>query len=46
MGDKGNDVPVVPPEMTNGEIIEALLALARAMTIYMNRGVKPRVNSM
>ena len=46
MGDKGNEVPVVPPEMTNGEIIEALLALARAMTTHVNRGVEPRVNAM
>ena len=32
--------------MTNGKIKDALLALARAMTISVNRGVKPRVNSM
>ena len=39
----GNDVPVVPLEMNNGEIREALLALARDMTINVNKGIDPRV---
>ncbi|TMW95587.1 hypothetical protein EJD97_008631 [Solanum chilense] len=42
----GNDVPVVPLEMTNGEIRETLLALALAITTYVNRCVDPRVNAM
>ena len=46
MGGEGNEVPMVPPKMTNGEIIEALLALARAMTTHVNRGDEPRVNAM
>ena len=28
IGGQGNDVPVVPPEMTNGEIRKALITLA------------------
>ena len=35
---------MVPLDMTNGEIREALLALARAMTTHVNRGVEPRVS--
>ena len=30
--------------MTNGEIREALLFLARATTTNMNKGIEPRVN--
>ena len=41
----GNQVLVVSPDMTNGEIREALLALARAMTAQVNRNVEPRVNA-
>ena len=35
---------MVPPKMTNGEVREALLALAQAMTTHVNRGIEPRVN--
>ena len=40
----GNDVSVVPLEMTNGEIREVLLAIARALTTHVNMGLAPRVN--
>ncbi|TMW89911.1 hypothetical protein EJD97_016460 [Solanum chilense] len=40
----GNDVLVVPPKMTNGDIREALLTLVRSLTTNMNRGIEPRVN--
>ncbi|TMW96435.1 hypothetical protein EJD97_007363 [Solanum chilense] len=43
---EGNEFLVGPPDMTNGEIIEVLLALARAMTTHVNKGVEPRVSSM
>ena len=32
------------PRNANGEIKEALLLLARALTTYVNRGIEPRVN--
>ena len=41
---EGNEVLVVSPDMTNGEIREALLSLARSMTTHVNRGIEPRVN--
>ena len=41
---RSNDVPVVPREMTNGEIREDLHALARALTTHVNMGTEPRVN--
>ncbi|TMW81050.1 hypothetical protein EJD97_012431 [Solanum chilense] len=44
IGGEGNEVRLVPPEMTNGEIREALLDLARSMTTYVNRGIEPKVN--
>ena len=37
IGGQGNEVSVVPTEMTNGEIREAFLALARAMTCMLLR---------
>ena len=40
----GNDVPVVPPEMTSGEIREAFLILDRALTTHVNRGIEHRGN--
>lgn len=43
--EEGNDVPVVPPGMTNVDIRE-LLYLARAMTTHVNRGVEPRTKAM
>ena len=39
---QGNEVPVVPPHMTNGEIREAILALARVITTHVTMGVEPR----
>ena len=44
IGGQGNDVLVVPPKMTNGEIREALLTLARDLTTHVNMDVAPRVN--
>ena len=35
-----NDVLVVPSETTNGEIGEALLILARALTTHVYRGIE------
>ena len=40
----GNDVPVLPLDMTNGKITESLLALDRAITTHVNKGFKPMVN--
>ena len=37
---------MVPPKMNNGEIIECLLDLARAMTTHLNWVVEARVNAM
>ncbi|XP_015084123.1 uncharacterized protein LOC107027476 [Solanum pennellii] len=44
--DGNNKVSIIPPEMDNGEIREALLTLARAMTTQVNRDIGPRVNAM
>ena len=46
IGGEGNEVPVVPPNMTNDEIREALLALAQFIATHVNRCVEPRVSSM
>ena len=46
IGGQGDEVLVVPLDMTNGDIRETLLAQARAMTTHMNRGVDPRVNAL
>ena len=40
----GNDVSVVPPEMTNGEITKALRTLVNALTTHANMGFPHRVN--
>ena len=40
----GNEVPVVPPEMTNGEIRGALLILSRALTTHVNMGTETRLD--
>ncbi|XP_015072539.1 uncharacterized protein LOC107016644 [Solanum pennellii] len=40
------EVSVVHPDMISGEIREALLALARAMTTYVNRGIETRVSAV
>ena len=39
----GNYVPVVPPEITNVEIREALLAIYRALSTHVIMGIEPRV---
>ncbi|TMX05791.1 hypothetical protein EJD97_023979 [Solanum chilense] len=44
--DKLNEISVVSPDMNNMEIRKALLALARAMTTHLNRGVEDRVNAL
>ena len=43
---EGNEVSVVPPDMTSGEISEALHALALAMITNVNKDVEPRVNAL
>ena len=35
-----NDVSVVPPKRTNGEIREALLILAQALTTHVYRDIE------
>ena len=40
----GNESLVVPPELTNQEISETLIALARAVTTQENLSIVPRVN--
>ncbi|TMW93482.1 hypothetical protein EJD97_011599 [Solanum chilense] len=40
----GDDVSVVPPELSNSNIRETLLALARAVTTQENLSKVPRVN--
>ena len=42
----GNEVSAVPPVIANGEIREALLTPARAMTTQVNKDIGPRMNSM
>ncbi|TMW86814.1 hypothetical protein EJD97_020854 [Solanum chilense] len=44
IGGQGNDVPVVPPELSNSDIREALYALARAVTTQGNISMVPRMN--
>ena len=44
IGGTCNEVPVVPPEMINGEIREVFLTLSRALTTHVNVGLSPRVN--
>ncbi|TMX05037.1 hypothetical protein EJD97_003172 [Solanum chilense] len=41
---EGNEVSVVPSDITNGEIREALLTLSRAMTTQVNRDIGPMMN--
>ncbi|XP_015060549.1 uncharacterized protein LOC107006535 [Solanum pennellii] len=43
---QGDGVPLVREDMTNGEIREALLALARVITTHVNGGVENRVNAL
>ncbi len=43
-GGQGNEVSVVPLEMTNGDIREALLFIAQALTTHANLVIPPRVN--
>ena len=40
----GNDIPVVPPELSDSNIREVLLALARVMTTQANLSIVPRIN--
>ena len=40
----GNGVPVVHPDLTNQEIREAFLTLARAVTTQVNLSMMPRTN--
>ena len=40
----GNDVLVVPPDMTYWEMREALLTLDQPLTTHVNRGIGPRMN--
>ena len=42
---EGNDVLMVPIDMTNGDIRESLLSLARSIITHVNRVVEPRVNA-
>ena len=44
IGNQENEVPVVPPVMTNEKIRAAFLTLAQAMTAQANLDVVPRVN--
>ena len=44
IGEQQNEVPVVPPDMTNEEIRSAFLILARAMAAQATRDMGPRVN--
>lgn len=41
---QGDEVPAIPTDMTNGEIIEAPLALARVIITHLNKGWEPSVN--
>lgn len=41
-----NEVAVVPPDITNGEIRYALLTLTRVITTHVARDVEPRVNAL
>ncbi|TMX02267.1 hypothetical protein EJD97_022190 [Solanum chilense] len=41
-----NEVLIVPQEIANREIREALLTIARAVTTQVNRDIGPRVNAM
>ena len=45
IGEQENEVPVVPPDMTNEEIRSAFLILARAMAAQATRDMGPRVNA-
>ena len=46
LGGEGNEDTVVPPDMTNRQIREALLSLVRTMTTHVNRGIEPMVNAI
>ena len=46
IGDEGNDIPLVPPDITNGDIREALLTSARALTTYVTRDIESRMNAL
>ena len=42
--ERRNDIPVVPLELSNSDIMKAFLALARAITSQVNLTMVPRVN--
>lgn len=42
----GNEVLMVPLDMTNAEIREVVLVLSRVMTTHVNRGIEPRLNAL
>ncbi|TMX02342.1 hypothetical protein EJD97_021900 [Solanum chilense] len=42
----GNNIPMVPPELTNRDIREVLLSFARSVTTKVNLSMDPRVNVM
>ena len=43
---KCNEVPVVPPNMTNEEIREDIFALARVIITHVTRGIDPREDAL
>ena len=45
IANKGNEIPVVPPDMTNYEIKSALFTVTRAMMDQANRDVGPRMKA-
>ena len=43
---QGNELPVVPQDMTNEEVRGALVSLAPIMTSQTNRDVGPYINTL
>ena len=43
-GGQGDEVPMIPPELNDGEIMDALLGLAKAMNTHVTRYVGTRMN--
>ena len=41
---QGNEVSIVPVEITNGELREALLSITRALTNDVNMAIAPTMN--
>ena len=46
LGGEVHEVLVVPLFMANGEIRQALIGLAQAMTTHVNRDIGPRMNAL